>query len=120
MIVNNSITIHVYIVIKKNKGVENFMIKENLFETKQDLIQKLKESEDKLTHAKNKLKNTENELWLNTEFKKLGYTNKDTRKAYVENQLSELKLEKDLIRNEINEFKRELDLCDDKIKLLSI
>lgn len=75
---------------------------------------------DNLTHAKNKLKNTENDLWLNTNFKKLGYTNKDTRKAYVENEIRDLKLEKDLIHNDIVELRRELDLCDDKIKLLSI
>ncbi len=102
------------------KGGEKIMVKENLFETKLELIHKLKKAEDQLTHAKNKLKNTENDLWLNTNFKKLGYTNKDTRKAYVENEIRDLKLEKDLIHNDIVELRRELDLCDDKIKLLSI
>ena len=93
---------------------------ENLFETKQQLILKLKDAEDRLTNQKNILKNKENDLWLNTEFKALGYTNDDTRRAYVNHEISDLKLAEELIRNEITMLKRELNLCDDKIKLFTI
>lgn len=93
---------------------------ENLFETKQKLITNLKDAEDRLTHKKNTLKNKENDLWLNTKFKELGYTNDDTRRAYVNHEISSLKLEEELIRNEITKLKRELNLCDDKIKLFTI
>lgn len=93
---------------------------ENLFETKQKLINDLKDAEDRLTHKKNVLKTKENDLWLNTEFKALGYTNDDTRRAYVNHETSNLKLEEELIKNEITMLKRELNLCDDKIKLFTI
>ena len=93
---------------------------ENLFETKQKLINDLKDAEDRLTHTKNVLKTKENDLWLNTEFKALGYTNDDTRRAYVNHETSNLKLEEELIKNEITMLKRELNLCDDKIKLFTI
>jgi len=93
---------------------------ENLFETKKNIIIKLKDAEDRLTKTKNILKNKENDLWLNTPFKSLGYTNDDTRRAYVNHETSELKLEEELIRNEITMLKRELNLCDDKIKLFTI
>lgn len=92
---------------------------ENLFDTKQEIIKKLKEAEDELTKAKHTLKNKENDLWLNTEFKLLGYTNDDTRRAYVNHETSDLKLAEELIRNKVTELKRELNLCDDKIKLFS-
>lgn len=93
---------------------------ENLFETKQNIIKKLKEAEDELTHAKNAVKTKENDLWLNTPFKSLGYTNDDTRRAYVNHEISEMKLKEELIRNKITMLKRELNLCDDKIKLFTI
>lgn len=92
---------------------------ENLFDTKKELIDKLKEAEDRLTHAKTSLKNKENDLWLNTQFKELGYTNDDTRRAYVNHETSTLRENEELIRNEITQLKRELNLCDDKIKLFS-
>lgn len=92
---------------------------ENLFDTKQEIINKLKNAEDRLTEAKSALKTKENDLWLNTEFKKLGYTNDDTRRAYVNNETNELKVAEEKIRNEITQLKRELNLCDDKIKLFS-
>ncbi|MBQ6219996.1 MAG: hypothetical protein IJH63_00505 [Methanobrevibacter sp.] len=92
---------------------------ENLFDTKKEIISKLKNAEDKLSTTKNELKNKENDLWLNTEFKKLGYTNDDTRRAYVHNETSDLRLNEELINNEIRRLKRELNLCDDKIKLVS-
>lgn len=92
---------------------------ENLFDTKKEIIDKLKDAEDRLTSAKADLKKKENELWLHTEFKKLGYTNDDTRRAYVNHETNELRVNEEMIRNEISMLKRELNLCDDKIKLLS-
>ncbi len=92
---------------------------ENLFDTKKELITKLKTAEDKLSKTKNELKTKENDLWLNTPFKKLGYTNDDTRRAYVNNETSQLKLDEELLNNEIRMLKRELNLCDDKIKLVT-
>lgn len=94
-------------------------MKENLFDTKHDIISNLKKSEDELTEAKSALKKKENDLWLNTQFKELGYTNDDTRRAYVNQQTDELRVEEELIRNRIAQLKRELDLVDDKIKLFS-
>lgn len=92
---------------------------ENLFDTKQEIIENLKEAEDNLTKAKADLKQRENELWLNTEFKKLGYTNDDTRRAYVNHETNDLRVAEEMIRNEVTKLKRELNLCDDKIKLFS-
>ena len=92
---------------------------ENLFETKQKLIDKLKEAEDEHAKAKSELKTEESRLWLETNFKELGCTNEDLRKAYVNRETNTLKLNKDLKANEIIKLKRELNLCDDKIKLLS-
>ena len=92
---------------------------ENLFDTKQEIINSLRNAEDRLTDAKSNLKNKENDLWLNTKFKALGYTNDDTRRAYVSYETNELRVEEEKIRNEITMLKRELNLCDDKIKLLS-
>lgn len=95
------------------------MVKENLFDTKQKIIDDLKQSEDELTNAKANLKNKESDLWLNTEFKKIGCTNEDLRKAYVVSETVELRKAEELIRNNINKLKRELDLVDAKIKLFS-
>jgi hypothetical protein len=92
---------------------------ENLFDTKQNIIDQLKDAEDRLTNAKAKLKQRENELWLNTQFKDLGYTNDDTRRAYVNHETTELRVNEEMIRNEVTMLKRELNLCDDKIKLFS-
>ncbi|WP_405286278.1 hypothetical protein [Methanobrevibacter sp.] len=92
---------------------------ENLFDTKQNIIDQLKDAEDRLTNAKAELKQRENELWLNTQFKELGYTNDDTRRAYVNHETTELRVNEEMIRNEVTMLKRELNLCDDKIKLFS-
>ena len=92
---------------------------ENLFDTKQEIIDKLKDAEDRLTQAKSDLKNRENELWLNTAFKELGYTNDDTRRAFVNYETTNLRVAEELIRNEVTQLKRELNLCDDKIKLFT-
>ena len=92
---------------------------ENLFDTKQNIIDQLKDAEDRLTKAKAELKQRENELWLNTQFKELGYTNDDTRRAYVNHETTELRVNEEMIRNEVTMLKRELNLCDDKIKLFS-
>ena len=92
---------------------------ENLFDTKQEIINSLRNAEDRLTDAKSNLKNKENDLWLNTKFKELGYTNDDTSRAYVSYETNDLRVEEEKIRNEITMLKRELNLCDDKIKLLS-
>lgn len=92
---------------------------ENLFDTKQEIINKLKDAEDRLTKAKADLKQEENDLWLNTAFKELGYTNDDTRRAYVNHETNDLRVAEELIRNEVTQLKRELNLCDDKIKLFS-
>ena len=92
---------------------------ENLFDTKQNIIDQLKDAEDRLTNAKAELKQRENELWLNTQFKDLGYTNDDTRRAYVNHETTELRVNEEMIRNEVTMLKRELNLCDDKIKLFS-
>ena len=91
----------------------------NLFDTKQEIINKLKEAEDRLTQAKSDLKNRENELWLKTQFKELGYTNDDTRRAYVNHETGDLRVAEEMIKNEVTQLKRELNLCDDKIKLFS-
>lgn len=93
---------------------------ENLFETKQELITKLKDAEDRHTNKKSELKKKENQIWLETDFRTLGYTNEDTRRAYVSRETNDLKREKELVANEITMLKRELNLCDDKIKLVSI
>ena len=104
---------------KKFSQRGELIMKENLFDTKKEIISNLKKSEDELTQAKSELKNKENDIWLNTKFKKLGYTNDDTRRAYVSQQTDELRVKEELIRNRITELKRELDLVDDKIKLFS-
>lgn len=92
---------------------------ENLFDTKKEIIDQLKNAEDRLTEAKAELKTKENELWLNTKFKDLGYTNDDTRRAYVNYETTDLRVAEEKIRNEVTMLKRELNLCDDKIKLFS-
>ena len=94
-------------------------MKENLLNTKKELINKLKQAEDELVTLKQNIKNNESDLWLNTNFNELGYTNKETRKSYVNKCIKDLKLNESLKRNEVNHLKRELTLCDNKIKLLS-
>ena len=92
-------------------------MKENLFVTKKHLIKDLKNAEDDLAKIIKSIKTKESDLWLNTEFKELGYTNKDTRRAYVDNQLSDLRYDEYLKKNEIQQLKREFDLVNDKLKL---
>jgi len=92
---------------------------EKLLDTKKQLIDKLKNTEDSLANIRKDIKTKESELWLNTKFKEVGCTNEETRRAYVNNNLSDLKFNENLIRNEVNKLKRELNLVDDKIRLFT-
>ena len=94
-------------------------MKENLFDTKQKIIGDLKKCEDELARLIKEAKDKETNIWLNTNFKDLGYTNEDTRNAYVDSHLSESKHFLLLKQNEIRQLKRELELVNDKIKLFS-
>ena len=94
-------------------------MKENLFDTKKRIIDDLKKCEDELAVIIKDLKNKESQIWLNTKFKELGYTNEDTRNAYVGSLLGESKYLVVLKENEIRQLKRELELVNDKIKLFS-
>ncbi len=92
-------------------------MKENLFDTKKEIIRKIKQAEDELAKIVKQIKSKESDLWLNTQFRELGYTNKDTRRAYVENHLMDLKYMEYLKKNEIRELHREFELVNDKLKL---
>jgi hypothetical protein len=91
----------------------------HLIEEKERIISNIKNAEEDVSKANYTLKKEETRLWTDTPFKDLGFTNKDSRRAFVQRNLVEYKLDYEQKRNVLRGLHRDLDLCNDKIKLFS-
>ena len=90
---------------------------ESLLTEKEKLIQDIKQKTDELTDKKYEIKTMETNLVNNVDLKARGITNKDKRKAYLDENTLKQKHERDMLQNELSDLKRRLDLCNDKLKL---
>lgn len=59
----------------------------------------------------------ERNLYLNTDFKKLGLTNDKLRNSYVDDQLSDLRFDIAMKKHEIKSKKDDIEIVNDLIKL---
>lgn len=59
----------------------------------------------------------ERNLYLNTDFKKLGLTNDKLRNSYVDDQLSDLRFNIAMKKHEIKSKKDDIEIVNDLIKL---
>ncbi len=90
-------------------------------------IQEKKLKQDQLNFAINdyislKLQYTQksNELLLNTDFKELKLTNEKMRNAFIEENLSTLKMELEISKANVASIKRDIDVINDEIKLYEL
>lgn len=96
----------------------NINLKE-LLKQKEDILKKISVAENEVTKSKYDLKKEETRLWTDTPFKEKGYTNNDSRRAFVQRHLVDYKLDYEQKCNCLRSLRRDLDLCNDKIKLFS-
>lgn len=84
----------------KDLVLEETAINDTMYELRKQIVKKEMEKD-----------NFECDLWMNTDFGKLGLTNADQRKAYVKKELS-------LLNNQIAELKNELNYAEHHLKAI--
>lgn len=104
-------------------------INDKVFLTKH-LLKLIKEQStvsEKITVAKNNFVDEEKKeidyqssLWLKTDFKKLGYTNKELREAYMKKKLNDYISTKNKFQNEFKQLERDYDILTRMIKITTI
>lgn len=104
-------------------------INDKVFLTKH-LLKLIKEQStvsEKITVAKNNFVDEEKKeieyqssLWLKTDFKKLGYTNKELREAYMKKKLNDYISTKNKFQHEFKELERDYDILTRMIKITTI
>lgn len=104
-------------------------INDKVFLTKH-LLKLIKEQStvsEKITVAKNNFVDEEKKeieyqssLWLKTDFKKLGYTNKELREAYMKKKLNDYISTKNKFQHEFKQLEREYDILTRMIKITTI
>lgn len=104
-------------------------INDKVFLTKH-LLKLIKEQStvsEKITVAKNNFVDKERKeieyqssLWLKTDFKKLGYTNKELREAYMKKKLNDYISTKNKFQHEFKELERDYDILTRMIKITTI
>ena len=94
-----------------NKNTKEILIE------KEKLIKQIQQLSKELLDKKYEVKKLENNIIINTDFKRLGLSNKDSRRAYVQDKTWYVRHERDVLQNEVSDLKRQLDLCNDKLKI---
>lgn len=104
-------------------------INDKVFLTKH-LLKLIKEQStvsEKITVAKNNFVDEEKKeieyqssLWLKTDFKKLGYTNKELREAYMKKKLNDYISTKNKFQHEFKQLERDYDILTRMIKITTI
>ena len=104
-------------------------INDKVFLTKH-LLKLIKEQStvsEKITVAKNNFVDEERKeidyqssLWLKTDFKKLGYTNKELREAYMKKKLNDYISTKNKFQHEFKQLERDYDILTRMIKITTI
>lgn len=104
-------------------------INDKVFLTKHllELIKEQSTVSEKITVAKNNFVDEEKKeieyqssLWLKTDFKKLGYTNKELREAYMKKKLNDYISTKNKFQHEFKELERDYDILTRMIKITTI
>lgn len=90
----------------------------DLLKEEKKKVSKLNELREHLVEEKRLRELDEDNIWVSTEFKKLGYTNDKLRAAYVRKQMNMMPNIYISIKNEFDSLKQEIDFIKETIDVM--